>query len=251
MALGLGLPYLILGTFSGLLARLPQSGTWMVQVKKIFGLVLLGAGGFYLGLAVAPDWAYYAVPAVLVLGGAYLAYLALRTRPGGTAQNALRVGAAFAGAAALAGAVWFVQVLQADGVAWASYSDEVVAKAQAQSQPVVLDFTADWCIPCQELDRITFTDDQVVEAMEGVQPVKVDLTETGTPRTKRLRSKYDVAGVPTIAFLDENGEEVTDARTVGFVGPDEFLSRLRKIESISASEENATPKSGGGTARSQ
>jgi thiol:disulfide interchange protein DsbD len=251
MALGLGLPYLILGTFSGLLARLPQSGTWMVQVKKIFGLVLLGAGGFYLGLAVAPDWAYYAVPAVLVLGGAYLAYLALRTRPGGTAQNALRVGAAFAGAAALAGAVWFVQVLQADGVAWASYSDEVVAKAQAQSQPVVLDFTADWCIPCQELDRITFTDDQVVEAMEGVQPVKVDLTETGTPRTKRLRSKYDVAGVPTIVFLDENGEEVTDARTVGFVGPDEFLSRLGKIKSISAPKENATPKSGSVTARSQ
>lgn len=230
MALGLGLPYLILGTFSGLLARLPQSGTWMVQVKKIFGLVLLGAGGFYLGLAVAPDWAYYAVPAVLVFGGAYLTYLALRVRPGGTAKNALRVGTGLAGAAALAGAAWFVQVLQAEGVSWTSYSDEVVAKAQSQGRPVVLDFTANWCIPCQELDRITFTDDQVVEAMEDVRPVKVDLTETGTPRTERLRSKYDVAGVPTIVFLDENGEEVTTARTVGFVGPDEFLRQLRNVD---------------------
>jgi len=122
-----------------------------------------------------------------------------------------------------------VQFLQVEGVTWTRYSEEVLAEADAQDQPVVLDFTADWCIPCQELDRITFTDKEVVSAMQDVRPVKVDLTEAGTPRTERLRTKYDVAGVPTLVFLDEDGKEVKAARTVGFVEPSAFLDRLRTV----------------------
>jgi len=231
MALGLGLPYLLLGTFSGLLARLPQSGTWMVHVKKIFGLVLLGAGLFYLGLAVAPDWAYYAVPLTLVLAGGYFAALAYRAvlRPSGPPSRVVQTTTSLACVVALGGALWFVQFLQVEGVTWTRYSEEVLAEADAQDQPVVLDFTADWCIPCQELDRITFTDKEVVSAMQDVRPVKVDLTEAGTPRTERLRTKYDVAGVPTLVFLDEDGKEVKAARTVGFVEPSAFLDRLRTV----------------------
>jgi len=234
MALGLGLPYLLLGTFSGLITRLPQSGTWMVHVKKIFGFVLLGAGLFYLGLATVPDWAYHAVPLALAGAGGYFAVLAYRTvmRPSGPPWRTVQVTTTLASVVALGGALWFVQFLQADGVAWTSYSEDVLAKADAQDRPVVLDFTADWCIPCQELDRITFTDGEVKSAMQNVEPVKVDLTEAGTPRTERLRKEYDVAGVPTIVFLNGDGEEVESARTVGFIRPTEFVKRLRKLPSM-------------------
>lgn len=229
MALGLGLPYLLLGTFSGLLARLPQSGAWMVYVKKVFGFVLLGAGLFYLGLATTPDWAYYAVPLTLGLAGGYFAVLAYRATASRSPNRGLQATTSLASVVAIAGALWFVQFLQADGVTWTSYSEEVLAEADAQNQLVVLDFTADWCIPCQELDRITFTDDEVLAAMQDVRPVKVDLTEAGTPRTERLRKKYDVAGVPTLVFLDGDGHEVESARTVGYVEPAVFLERLRSV----------------------
>jgi thiol:disulfide interchange protein DsbD len=91
----------------------------------------------------------------------------------------------------------------------------------------VLDFYADWCIPCLELDRSTFTDPTVIETLEPYARFKVDLTNYDSPESEALRLKFDVAGVPTILFLDETGQERTTARVVGFLGPEEFLKKVR------------------------
>jgi thioredoxin:protein disulfide reductase len=225
LAFGLGLPYLILGTFSSLLSRLPRSGVWMVWVKKVFGVVLVGAALFYLGLAFNPQVAMYAVVAVLVLGGIYLGFL---DRPGGTGSVFRRVQWVVGILSIVTGAFMFM-ALQRPGIEWEPFSIDRLEEAMEADQPVMLDFYADWCIPCLELDRVTFTDGRVIEATQGFIRMKVDLTAFDSDESEALRGRFDVAGVPTIVFLDENGDEVTEARVVGFLGPRPFLDRVERV----------------------
>ena len=226
MGLGLGAPYLVLGTFSGLLDRLPSTGVWMVWVKKLFGIVMVGAALFYLGLAVVPDYAIYAVPVTLAPGGLYLGFLERSGRPG----NWFRRVKWTVGAAALVVSIAGIQVLQEPSIKWRSYSDDALIQAQQASRPALLYFSADWCVPCIELDRTTFTDEEVIGATSTFVRLKADLTRYGSPEAKALRERFDVAGVPTLVFLDGSGKEITQSRTVGYVGPDPFLQRVRAAE---------------------
>jgi thiol:disulfide interchange protein DsbD len=116
------------------------------------------------------------------------------------------------------------------GVVWRPYSPEALGEAQADGRPVLLDFTADWCIPCLELDRVTFTDRGVIEATEGFARLKVDLTHFDSPEAEALRQRFDVAGVPTLVFLDAQGDEVPGSRVVGFIGPDPFLDHVEGVQ---------------------
>lgn len=226
LSLGLGLPYLILGTFSGLLPKLPKSGMWMIWVKKVFGVVLVALALFYLAMPFfSVNEAYWVVPLGLISGGVYLGFLESSGR--GTRVFS-KIKMAVGTIAVIAGVI-FIMNIQKEGVQWQEYDESRLEEAQSENRPVVLDFYADWCIPCLELDRITFTDSQVVEATGEMTRLKVDLTRFDSPESEELRRQYNVSGVPTIVFLDENGSEVQDARVVGFVGPDEFMNRIEKV----------------------
>lgn len=221
MGLGLGAPYLVLGTFSGLLDRLPKSGVWMVWLKKLFGVVMVGAALFYLGLAIVPQHAVYTVPITLVGGGVYLGFL---ERSGSSRKLFTRLKWAVGAAAIIVGVMGF-QFLQKPSMEWQSYSEEALTEAQAAGKPVLMNFHADWCIPCLELDHVTFTDEDVIQATEDFARVKVDLTRYDSPEARAIRKRFDVAGVPTLVFLDEDGEEIENTRVVGFMGPEEFLEQ--------------------------
>lgn len=225
LSLGLGLPYLILGTFSSLLNRLPRSGMWMVWVKRVFAVVLIGAGLFYLGLAFAPADALLALPITLIGAGLFVALRSIISSP---ADLSRRVSWTLGAVLVLAGILAF-QGLQKPGVEWEPYSAERVEAAAAAGRPVMLDFYADWCIPCLELDRVTFTDKAVVEEASRFTTLKVDLTQFDSPEAEQLRREFDVAGVPTIVMLDASGREVTEERTVGFVRPNVMLMRMRRV----------------------
>ena len=224
LSLGLGLPYLILGTFSSLLHRLPQSGMWMVWVKKVFGVVLVGVAFFYMALATYPAVAEWTIPATLLLGGIYLGFL---ERSGRDRKVFRRIKWATGTAAVIAG-LFFVQYLQQPSLEWEAYSEDRLADAQAAGQPVMMDFYADWCIPCLELERVTFTDDTVRVFGDEFVRLKVDLTQFNSPEAEALRERYEVAGVPTIVFLDGEGEEVREARVVGFLSPTRFAERMQQ-----------------------
>lgn len=222
LSLGLGLPYLILGTFSGLLTKLPKSGLWMVWVKKLFGVVLVGVAAFYIGLAFFPAYTAWAIPATLLLGGVYLGFL----EGSGRTQKGFRAFKVALGVVAVAGGVVMSDVLLKPSVEWTPFTQEAFDAAKAEGKPIVLDFYADWCIPCLELDRSTFTDEAVIEAMEPFARFKVDLTNFDSPESEALRQQFEVAGVPTILFLDAKGLEVPDTRVIGFLPPEEFLRRM-------------------------
>ncbi len=95
--------------------------------------------------------------------------------------------------------------------------------------PIVIDFYADWCIPCKELDKYSFSDPRVVEISRDFLMLKSDLTRENSPEVKELVSEFGIRGVPTIVLIGADGEEHRDLRIVQFEDADEVLSRLRKI----------------------
>lgn len=223
MAFGLGLPYLVLGTFSGLLGKMPQSGLWMVWVKKVFGVVLVGVALFYLALAFAPGYSMYAVLATVVAGGLYLGFI----ERSGNEKKFFRWMKHATGIVALVAGFMLFQNLQKEGVEWQKYDAQLIKQTD---KPVMLDFYADWCIPCIELDRKTFTDDRVINQTELFLRMKVDLTHFDSKRAEKLRQQYNIAGVPTIMFLDSDGNEIKDVRVVGFLNANNFLKRVKQVK---------------------
>jgi thioredoxin:protein disulfide reductase len=237
LALGLGIPFLILGFFSGSIRRLPRSGAWMVWVRKIFGFVLLAMAVFFLKTVFPSRLVYQlTLSTVLFLAGIYLAWIE-STQTGGRIFPIIRniVGIVFFFTAVYGAA----SVLQEQaGVAasagrngkliqWHRYSDEKLSQALLQAKPVFIDFYADWCAPCKELDKQTFSSPEVIELSNDFLMLKVDLTSANDPGTEALRQKYQARGVPTLVFLKPNGEELQDLRGTGFEPKEIFLGKMK------------------------
>ncbi len=221
MALGLGLPYLVLGTFSGLLAKLPRSGGWLIWFERLMGIVLLTFGISYVAIALKWPVLKNIVPWALVGGGFYLGWIersAQGTKLFLIVQRVL-------GTIAVVSGLFFL-VMSKNGVAWEPYRAGILDEAKEAGQPVVLDFYADWCIPCHELDQFTYSDGRVIDLLKGFRRIKVDSTSVDTDEIRDVIGRFDVFGVPTVVFLDPKGAEVTELRMNGFVPPEEFLAAV-------------------------
>jgi thiol:disulfide interchange protein DsbD len=212
LSLGLGLPYLFLAAYSGRISRLPRAGEWMEGVKKIFGWVLLAMAAYFLRSVLPAPFGKWLLPVVLVVGA--IAILLGRL-------NLKWPVRAVAAAVLVAIALFFVP-RELHG--WQPYAAASVGAGKA----AVIDFSADWCLPCLELERKTFADPRVREALGDRTLLKADLTKIGSPEAVALSGKYGVLGVPTIIFLDASGKERTDLRLVGYENPEKFLERLAK-----------------------
>jgi thiol:disulfide interchange protein DsbD len=124
--------------------------------------------------------------------------------------------------------VYFAYPAEKASPNWQKYSQEAYEQSLQNDKPVVVDFYADWCIPCKELDAMTFSDPDVIEKMKEFDNYKVDMTKTMSDRTERIRNKFDIVGMPTVILINSKGEEVK--RITGFVNAEEFLSYLNKID---------------------
>jgi len=234
LAVGLGLPLLFLAVLSGSITRLPRSGEWMDWVKKLFGVILIAMAVFFLQPHIG-DVAYFAVMGVLlVCGGLYLGFIR-KTR---TASLFFRAFKRFIGIAApllglyliLAPGHIIARGTPEGGIAWKPFDGKLVERAKADQQFVLIDFSADWCLPCKELDHRTFSHQEVVDAAADVVTLRADLTQTASPEVARLRKEFAIKGVPTVVFLDKNGKEREDLRVFGFVDKDDFLGRIQRLK---------------------
>lgn len=218
LSLGLGLPFLFLAAFSGRIATLPRAGAWMEGVKKVFGWLLLAMAAYFLRTALPAPAGTWLLPAVLAVGA--VALLVVH----GTLKLPVRVAVALL---FLAAGAFFAPIgrTEAQGPTWTAYDESRVSAAK---KPAVVDFSASWCLPCIELDKKTFSDPRVRQALERRGLFRADMTKASAAETMALADKFGILGVPTVLFLDASGQERKDLRLVGFEGPDAFLKRLEK-----------------------
>ncbi|HUP48948.1 MAG TPA: cytochrome c biogenesis protein CcdA, partial [Thermoanaerobaculia bacterium] len=175
LALGLGVPYLLLGIFSSAVNAIPRSGMWLVQVKNAFGFILVAMAFYFLRPLVGEEIYRWGVAASLLVGAAFL-FLGGRGVPAG---RVVRLSAAII---LLAGGIVFALPKRVGPeVQWRPYDSAILDQASAQGRPVMIDFYADWCLPCKELDNRTFNDPAVVAESERFVRLKADLTRPEDP----------------------------------------------------------------------
>jgi thiol:disulfide interchange protein DsbD len=233
-ALGMGVLFFVIGAFS---ISLPKSGPWMDGVKSAFGVALLAAALVFLKNALPGARAIFsgAEAAALAAGAAAALGVLLGALHGGFGGAAARTAAKGVGVALLVGAIVY-GVGAADArerrrsatFAWERDEGGALALARAEGRPVIVDFWADWCVACKELDRIAWADPRVREEAARFVAVKVDGTDD-TPEFQALVEKYGVVGMPTVLFIDAKGREVP-LRVTAAISPEEMLEALRRVD---------------------
>jgi uncharacterized protein YyaL (SSP411 family) len=227
LACGMGLPFLVLGIFSSMLASLPRSGVWLIYAKKVMGVALLGVALYFMQTFLTDRVLGWASIVFAVAAGLWLAWLEpTRARVAWFVPMRLVVGALV-----VATGLWLALPLVRHRAepAWQAYTQEAFDRARSEGRPILVDFFAVWCAPCRELDRNTYSDARVLSALDRFALLKADLTDEESPLVQGLRDRYDVYGVPTVIFVDATGREHADLRLTGFEPPEPFLERLQRV----------------------
>jgi len=213
LGFGLGFPYLVA------LTALPRPGEWMVQVKRALGFVLIAMAFYFLRPLLGDEALRWGVAGSLLVGALFL-FLVGR----GPVGRQMRLACAIL--LLVAGVAFALPRGGNEGPSWDKYDAKKIAGAK---RPVVIDFYADWCLPCKELDHKTFPDERVAKELDRFVRVKADLTRGDDAQTKALTKQYEIHGVPTLVFLDANGQELHDLRLTGYEPPEKFVARLQKV----------------------
>ncbi len=242
LALGMGMPLLAVGASAG--ALLPKTGPWMEAVKRFFGVVLLGVA-IYLVSPVIPAPAYLlAWAALLIICATFLH--ALDPLPAG-APGYRKLFKGIGVIALLLGAIYFVGALSGGrdvlqplaglrgGSAPAAAAPPFqrigdlnqlqTALRAAAGKPVLLDFYADWCVSCKEMEAFTFADTAVRKRLDGMHTLQVDVT-ANRDEHKALLKRFALFGPPGIVFFDREGNEIKGLRVIGFQSAAKFAPTL-------------------------
>jgi thiol:disulfide interchange protein DsbD len=225
---GLALPYAVLMLRPGLLKRLPHAGAWTESIRQSFGWLLLAMALFFLQSALPTAWTQ---PLWAALSAGVLLWAAYRFVR--TPERASRAVAGFVGLAALALAV--DAAVPSRAIAWQPLRPDGVAALSALGRPAMVEFTAQWCINCKVLEKTTYEDSAVVQAVarSGVVALQADLTRP-EPALEHLLASYGGVGLPFVVLLDRNGRKVQEFS--GFFASSSLVSALKTLESRESHE---------------
>jgi thiol:disulfide interchange protein DsbD len=230
LSLGLGFPYIFLAIFSSLLVSLPRSGDWMVWVKHVFGAIMVAFGLYFASLGIMPGLTPWVLPACAIVGGILLGFVDPSAGPRGSFRAFAQVFGLLFVVLGLIPATLMVQA-SLRTMTFKPYDVAAVEASLAAGRPVMVDFSADWCIPCHEMELTTLSDPRVVAAAKRFDRYKVDLTKYTSPEADSSRRRFGISGVPTIVFIGADGREVTLARVEGFLAAESFLARMKLVDS--------------------
>ncbi|MBS0003400.1 MAG: protein-disulfide reductase DsbD [Thioalkalivibrio sp.] len=253
LSMGMGAPLLAIGTSAGKI--LPKAGPWMDTVKAVFGIGLLAMGIWLLERVIPGAVALFLWSTLFIVTAIYMG--ALQSLPEGASGwrslwkgiglvllvygVILMIGAATGGKdmfRPLAGLSTPGVMVGTDGVQRASELEfttvntvadveREVAAAADRNQPVFLDFFADWCVDCVRLERTTFQDPRVIEAMSDVHLLKADVTDN-TSEHRDLMREFSLFGPPAMVFYDRDGQELRNRRVVGYLNAERFLAHAEQ-----------------------
>jgi thiol:disulfide interchange protein DsbD len=241
MALGMGVPLVAVGVSEG--ALLPKAGAWMESVRKLFGVLLL-AVAIWIVSPVLPPMAQMLAWAALLIGSAMFLRAIDSLPPSASGWSRLWKGV---GIVALVAGIAFVigafsgakDVLRplagitsksenvAKPLPWTRVASlaELETQLKAPGRPVLLDFYADWCVSCKEMEAFTFSDPKVRAELDQMLLLQVDVT-ANNEADKALLKRFSLFGPPGIIFFDPQGREIKGLRVIGYQPPERFLKTL-------------------------
>ena len=239
MSIGMGMPLLLVGASAGKL--LPRAGAWMDTVKNLFGVLFLAVAAWMLA-RIVPGWlsmVIWAVPAFVLAWVLWRAHV--KSAPGKNLMRAVGVAAGIYGVVLLAGAAlgstnplapipqFAEKQTHLDFKRFKTVADleREVAAASAAGKAVMVDFYADWCVSCLEMEHNTFTQPEVQAALANVVLLQADVTKNDD-EDKALYVHFGIVGPPTIAFYGADGVERRNFRVVGFMKAAEFAAVVRQ-----------------------
>ncbi len=246
LSLGMGAPLLAIGTSAGKL--LPRAGPWMNAVKAVFGVIMLGVALWLLERVLPVAVTMLLAGVLLVVSGIYMgAFDSLAAGDNGWRRlwkglglvivvygGTLLVGAASGSQnllqplrviASSGGGAESARQLAFQRIKTSAALDQALSEARTQGRPVMLDFYADWCVSCKEMEHYTFTDPAVRTALAGAMLLQADVTANDADDQALLR-RFEIFGPPTIAFFDAAGRELHDHRVVGYMPAAEFAGHV-------------------------
>jgi thiol:disulfide interchange protein DsbD len=245
MAVGMGLPLLVIGASAG--ALLPKAGAWMQAVKNFFGVLLLGAAVWMISPLIPVIAQMLCWSVLMIMSGIYLH--AIDPLPAG-ASGFHKLGKGFGVIALITGIALLVGGLSGgrdlfqplSGLRMRVGGEEpehtpfvrVASIAELEraldnaGRPVMLDFYADWCVSCKEMERLTFRDENVKNRLAAMLLLQADVTANSADDAVLLR-RFGLFGPPGIIFFDRHGKEIEGARVIGYRSPERFLTILTQV----------------------
>ena len=239
MAIGMGVPLVLVGVSGGVL--LPKAGQWMRAVKQFFGVLLLAVAIWILSPVIPVAAQMFLWAALLIGAGVFLRVLEPLGKEASGWERlgkvagilALLLGAA-EGIGAFSGARDPLRPLAG---LFAQSSETLLpfetvktladldARLKTAQKPVMLDFYADWCVSCKEMERFTFSDPQVRSRLAGMTLLRADVTANNA-EDKALLKRYRLFGPPGIVFFNAGGREIEGLRVIGYQPPEKFIRSL-------------------------
>nr|WP_315485822.1 protein-disulfide reductase DsbD [uncultured Undibacterium sp.] len=235
LAMGMGVPLLMVGISAGSL--LPRAGVWMEQIKRFFGVLMLAMAIWMVSPVLPPviqmsAWAilligYGVHQLVFYKGKIFSKMIAILCVIGGGVQL---LGLATGGRDALAPIAHLtgnVQHVQFQRVKSSAELDTILA--QSNGKIVMLDFYADWCVSCKEMEKLTFVEPRVKAQLDQILLLQVDVTANNAD-DKVLLKRFGLFGPPGIIFFGTDGKEISNTRVIGYQNADKFLNSLQKLK---------------------
>ena len=223
LAIGLGTPYLFLAIFSGRIKSLPRAGFWMEGVRNIFGFILIAMAIYFLDPLLPEILSTYLLPMFMIGSAVYLLFIDKLAHD----VKGYRIFKSIFSIVMIVLATWMLWPVENNSPNWEKYSDEKYKASLNNDDKIIIDFYADWCIPCKELDALTFSNPEVIKSLSGFSSLKVDMTKTMSDKTALIREKFRIIGMPTILLIDSKGEEIH--RITGFLSAEEFLKLISDV----------------------
>ena len=252
LAAGMSVPLLLVGASAGTL--LPRSGAWMESVKNAFGVLLLGVAWWIVGPVLPAPLVVAGWGAVLLCAAVFLGVFdRLPERASAAARLGKTIGMVLAIAgvvqvvgaslgatdplqplkplAARAGLTTSLASAASEGVRFQRVRsvDELDRTLRDAGRPVMLDFYADWCVSCKEMERFTFADPRVRGRLDGALLLQADVT-ANSPDDRALLKRFQLFGPPGIVFFNAQGQPIEGARVIGYQPPERFLQSLQAAQ---------------------